>query len=79
MANKINFKADVSSGLREYLQKEYSECSEKTSMIEKEHKALIAWIAQGNSPYSNPALYAAKRGVETDFISGFRTTEDSAV
>ena len=79
MENKINFKSDVSSELREYLQKEYSEYAEKTSMTEKERKALIAWIAQGNSPYSNPALYADERGVEMGFISGFRTTADSAV
>lgn len=79
MASKINFKSYVSLELREYLQKEYNEYAEKTSMTEKERKALIAWIAQGNSPYSNPALYADEHGVEMDFISGFRTTEDSAV
>ena len=64
MAKRINFKSDVSSELRAYLQKEYNEYTAKTSMTEDEHKALRKWIEEGNSPYSNPALYADERGVE---------------
>ena len=79
MAKRINFKSKVSSELREYLQKEYNEYAAKTSMTDKEHKALRRWVADGNSPYSNPALYADERGVEMDFISGWRTIEDLAV
>ena len=45
-------------------------------MTEEEHKALRSWIAEGNSPYGNPSLYADERGVEMDFISGRRTAED---
>ena len=76
MAKKINFKSEVSSELRAYLQKEYEEYAAKTSMIEEEHKALRSWIAEGNSPYGNPSLYANERGVEMDFISGSRIAED---
>ena len=79
MAKRINFKSKVSSELRAYLQKEYNEYAAKTSMTDKEHKALRRWVADGNSPYSNPALYADERGVEMDFISGWRTIEDLAV
>ena len=79
MAKRIKFKAEVSSELRAYLQKEYNEYAAKTSMTEEEHKALRRWVADGNSPYSNPALYADERGVEMDFISGWRTIEDLAV
>ena len=79
MAKRIKFKAEVSSELREYLQKEYNEYAAKTSMTEEEHKALRKWIAEGNSPYSNPALYADERGIEMDFISGWRTIDDLAV
>ena len=79
MANKIKFKSEVPSELRVYLQKEYNEYAAKTSMTEEKHKALRSWVADGNSPYSNPALYADERGVEMDFISGWRTIEDLAV
>ena len=79
MAKRIKFKAEVSSELREYLQKEYNEYAAKTSMTEEEHKALRKWVAEGNSPYSNPALYADDRGIEMDFISGWRTIDDLAV
>ncbi|MBQ1595435.1 MAG: hypothetical protein II105_07190 [Ruminococcus sp.] len=79
MANKIKFKSEVPSELRVYLQKEYNEYAAKTSMTEEEHKTLRNWVADGNSPYSNPALYADERGVEMDFISGWRTIEDLAV
>ena len=79
MAKRINFKSDVSSELRAYLQKEYNEYTAKTSMTEDEHKALRKWIEEGNSPYSNPALYADDRGIEMDFISGWRTIDDLAV
>ena len=79
MANKIKFKSEVPSELRVYLRKEYNEYAAKTSMTEEEHKALRSWVADGNSPYSNPALYADERGVEMDFISGWRTIEDLAV
>ena len=79
MAKRIKFKAEVSSELREYLQKEYNEYAAKTSMTEEEHKALRKWVAEGNSPYSNPALYADERGIEMDFISGWRTIDDLAV
>lgn len=37
------------------------------------------WIAEGNSPYSNPVLYADERGTEMDFVSGWRTIDDLAV
>ena len=76
MAKKINFKSEVSSELRAYLQKEYEEYAAKTSMTEEEHKDLRSWIAEGNSPYGNPSLYADERGVEMDFISGSRIAED---
>lgn len=79
MAKMISFKSDVSSELREYLQKEYNEYAAKTSMTDEEHKALRKWIAEGNSPYSNPALYADERGTEMDFVSGWRTIDDLAV
>lgn len=79
MAKRIKFKAEVSSELRAYLQKEYNEYAAKTSMSEEEHKALLSWVAEGNSPYSNPALYADERGVEMDFISGWRTIDGLAV
>ena len=79
MANKIKFKSEVPSELRVYLQKEYNEYAAKTSMTEEEHKTLRSWVADGNSPYSNPALNADERGVEMDFISGWRTIEDLAV
>lgn len=79
MAKRIKFKAEVSSELREYLQKEYNEYAAKTSMTDEEHKALRSWVADGNSPYSNPALYADERGIEMDFISGRRTIDDLAV
>ena len=79
MAKRIKFKAEVSSELREYLQKEYNEYAAKTSMTEEEHKALRKWDAEENSPYSNPALYADDRGIEMDFISGWRTIDDLAV
>ena len=79
MAKRIKFKAEVSSELREYLQKEYNEYAAKTSMTEEEHKALRRWVADGNSPYSNPAFYADERGIEMDFISGRRTIDDLAV
>ena len=49
------------------------------SMTDKEHKALRRWVADGNSPYSNPALYADDRGIEMDFISGWRSIDDLAV
>ena len=49
MAKRINFKSDVSSELRAYLQKEYNEYTAKTSMTEDEHKALRKWIEEGNS------------------------------
>ncbi len=76
MAKKINFKSEVPSELRTYLQEEYNEYAAKTSMTEEEHKALCSWIAEGNSPYGNPSLYADERGVEMDFISGSRIAED---
>ena len=76
MAKKINFKSEVSSELRAYLQKEYEEYAAKTSMTEEEHKA---WVSEGNSPYGNPALYADERGIEMDFISGWRTIDELAV
>ena len=79
MAKKINFKPEVSSELREYLQKEYNEYAAKTSMTGEEHKALRKWVAEGNSPYSNPALYVDDRGIEMDFISGWRSIDDLAV
>jgi hypothetical protein len=79
MAKKINFKSEVSSELRTYLQKEYEEYAAKTSMTEEEHKALCSWIAEGNSPYGNPSLYADERGIEMDFISGWRTIDELAV
>lgn len=79
MAKKINFKSEVSSELRAYLQKEYEEYAAKTSMTEEEHKALCSWIAEGNSPYGNPSLYADERGIEMDFISGWRTIDELAV
>ena len=79
MAKRIKFKAEVSSELREYLQKEYNEYAAKTSMTEEEHKALRKWVAEENSPYSNPALYADDRGIEMDFISGWRTIDYLAV
>ena len=79
MAKRIKFKAEVSSELRAYLQKEYNEYAAKTSMTEEEHKALRKWGAEENSPYSNPALYADDRGIEMDFISGRRTIDDLAV
>ena len=79
MAKRINFKSKVSSELRAYLQKEYNEYAAKTSMTDKEHKVLRRWVADGNSPYSNPALYADDRGIEMDFISGRRTIDDLAV
>lgn len=40
MAKMISFKSDVSSELREYLQKEYNEYAAKTSMTDEEHKAM---------------------------------------
>ena len=79
MAKKINFKSEVSSELRAYLQKEYEEYAAKTSMTEEEHKALRSWIAEGNSPYGNPSLYADERGIEMDFISGWKTIDELAV
>lgn len=79
MAKKINFKSEVSSELRAYLQKEYEEYAAKTSMTEEEHKALREWIAEGNSPYGNPSQYADERGIEMDFISGWRTIDELAV
>jgi len=79
MAKRINFKSEVPLELKAYLQKEYNEYAAKTSMTEEEHKALRKWVAEGNSPYSNPALYADERGIEMDFISGRRTIEDLAV
>lgn len=79
MAKRINFKSEVPSELRGYLQKEYDEYAAKTSMTDEEHKALRKWVADGNSPYSNPALYADERGIEMDFISGWRTIGDLAV
>lgn len=79
MANKIHFKSNVSSDMREYLQKEYNEYAAKISMTDEEHKALRNWVAQGNSPYGNPALYADERGIEMDFISGWRSIVDLAV
>ena len=48
-------------------------------MTGEEHKALRKWVAEGNSPYSNPALYADDRGIEMDFISGWRSIDDLAV
>ena len=76
MANKIKFKSEVSSELRAYLQKEYEDYAAKTFMTDEERSALNNWVSQGNSPYSNPSLYADENGVEMDFISGRRTAED---
>ena len=79
MAKRINFKSEVPSELRTYLQEEYNEYAAKTSMTDEEHKALRKWVSEGNSPYGNPALYADERGIEMDFISGWRTIDDLAV
>lgn len=76
MKNKVNFCADVSVKLREYLQKEYDEYIAKTSMADEERIALTDWVSKGNSPYGNPSLYADEKGVEMDFISGMRTAEE---
>lgn len=76
VTERIHFSTDVSAELREYLMLEYDRYAENTAMTDNEHQALCEWIAEGNSPYSNPSLIADERGMVMDFISGRRITED---
>lgn len=45
-------------------------------MTPDERAALCKWVAQGNSPYANPACIADENGREMDFISGLRALDD---
>lgn len=45
-------------------------------MTPDERTALCKWVAQGNSPYANPACIADESGREMDFISGLRALDD---
>lgn len=76
MTERIHFSTDVSAELREYLTLEYNRYAENTAMTDDEDEALRKWIAEGNSPYSNPSLIADERGMIMDFISGRKITED---
>ena len=76
MALRLRFRSSVPAQLHELLRREYWEYAEKTAMTPDERAALCKWVAQGNSPYANPACIADENGCEMDFISGLRALDD---
>ncbi len=47
-------------------------------MTAAEQQELVAWVAAGNSPYSNPYNLTDESGRELDFVAAARLTDDLA-
>lgn len=76
MALRLRFRSSVPAQPHELLRREYREYEAKTAMTPNERTALCKWVAQGNSPYANPACIADENGREMDFISRLRALDD---
>jgi len=64
-----------------YMARLHTELMDYVAMVggvtARERKALIKWVADGNSPdFDNPYLLYDKNGCLMDFITAFRIKED---
>ena len=69
---------DVPGEGRAILQAEYRAYTKTAMMAAAEQQELVAWVAAGHSPYSNPYNLADESGRELDFVAAARLTEDLA-
>ena len=76
---KLHFHADVPSAAQTILREEYRAYTKTAAVTAAEQQELVAWVAAGNSPYSNPYnLVADESGRELDFVAAARLTDDLA-
>lgn len=76
---KLHFHADVPGAAQTILREEYRAYTKTAAVTAAEQQELVAWVAAGNSPYSNPYnLVADESGRELDFVAAARLTDDLA-
>lgn len=78
MRMKLHFHADVPGAVRAILREEYRAYANSAAMTAAEQQELVAWVAAGHSPYSNPYDLANESGRELDFVAAARLTDDLA-
>ena len=76
MTPRLRFRAAVPAHVQEFLRDEYRAYLDKMTLTDAERADLCKWVAQGNSPYSNPGRIADESGREMDFVTGMRTLEE---
>lgn len=78
MRMKLNFHVDVPGAAQTILREEYRAYTKTAAVTAAEQQELVAWVAAGHSPYSNPYNLADESGRELDFVAAARLTEDLA-
>ncbi len=78
MRMKLHFHADVPDAVRAILREEYRDYTKAAAMTAAEQQEFVAWVAAGNSPYSNPYNLTDESGRELDIVAATRLIGDLA-
>lgn len=68
----MKFKKTVNKETRIILRNQLRIYEKAFSMTEEEHEDLIAWVAEGHSPYTNGEYVYFEDGCPMDFINALR-------
>lgn len=72
----MKFNSHLSPEVKEVLTTQYKEHIKKTSMTQKEMRALREWVKDGHSVYENPDGAWADGQVPIEFLRVYRDDED---
>ena len=77
-ASSLRFASTVTKERQRYLLSELDNIMEKyPDMTKDESMALRHWVAQGNTPYSNPDYICDEHGMTSDFIAASRILDEA--
>ena len=71
----MKFNVKLAASEQDYLEKQYKEYIEKTTMTDKERNALKEWVMDGNSPYDNPMGLWKDSFHPVEFLEVYRDEE----
>ena len=71
----MKFNVKLASSGQDYLEKQYKEYTEKTTMTDKERYALKEWVMDGNCPYDNPMGLWKDSFHTVEFLEVYRDEE----
>lgn len=71
----MEFRADLTSEQKEYLEEEYKEYIKKNKFTAEEKAAIREWVKDGNSVYDNQIMITEEDGYPVEFIEVWRDLE----